>query len=149
VIGGLGALLLGGAAVAWLAVSPEPGGAERPVSPPAIGLSRAGIVLRHRGRKQAEIAAERVEVSADGQTAIFTGLPRAIVFVDDARLTATGGRIVFNRTTQDVRVEGGLRITTEQRETLTARSASWDHARQLVDLTGGVEVTFPLRRRGR
>ncbi len=148
-IGGLGALLLGGAAVVWLAASPEPGGAEREASPPAIGLSRAGIVLRHRGRKQAEIAAERVEVSADGQTAIFTGLPRAIVFVDDARLTATGGRIVFNRTTQDVRVEGGLRITTAQGETLTARSASWDQARQLVDLTGGVEVTFPLRRRGR
>ncbi len=152
-VAGAAVVLLAIAAAAWLAAAPEPGDpdrAERAVTPPATGISKAGIVVRHRGRKQAEIAAERVEVSADGRTTAFSGLPKVVVFEGDAPgLTVTGGRIVFDRRTQDVRVEGGLRITTVRGETLTARAASWDHEKQVMDLTGPVEVTFPLRRRTR
>lgn len=146
-IAGLAVALLGGAAAVWLVTSPEPAEPEQKVALPSTGISQAGIVLRQRGRKHAEIAAERVEVSADGRTTVFSGQPKVVVFEEDApRLTVTGNRIVYDRATQDVKVEGGLRVTTSQGETLTAPSASWDHRRQIMDLTGPVEVTFPLRR---
>ena len=143
----LAVALVGVTAAVWLAASTETPEPEPRVALPSTGISKAGIVLRQRGRKQAEIASERVEVSPDGRTTVFSGRPRVVVFEEDApRFTVTGNRIVYDRTTQDVRVEGGLRVTTSQGETLTAPSASWDQRTQVMDLAGPVEVTFPLRR---
>lgn len=139
--------LAGVAVAAWLAVSTEAPEPEPRAALPSTGISKAGIVLRQRGRKQAEIAAERVEMLSDGRTTVFSGRPRVVIFQEDmSRLTVTGNRIVYDRTTQDVKVEGGLRVTTSQGETLTAPSASWDQRTQVMDLAGPVEVTFPLRR---
>ncbi|MGQ0548478.1 MAG: LPS export ABC transporter periplasmic protein LptC [Armatimonadota bacterium] len=143
----LGVALLGVAGAVWLTASSEPAEPEPKVALPSTGISHASIVLRQRGRKQAEIAAERVEVSPDGRTTVFSGRPKVVVFEEDAaRLTMTGNRIVYDRATQDVKVEGSLRVTTSEGETLNAPSASWDHRKQIMDLTGPVEVTFPLRR---
>jgi hypothetical protein len=139
--------LLGGAAALWFAGTPEPGTLSPAVKPPATAVTKAGIVLRHRGRKQAAIEAERVEVSADGRTTLFLGQPRVVVYEGEVpSLTVTGMRIRFDRATQDVRVEGGLRVTTVRGETLTARAASWDPRQQVMDLSGPVEATFPLKR---
>ncbi len=144
---GVAVALLGAAAAAWLAASSEAPAPEPRVALPSTAISKAGIVLRQRGRKQAEIAADRVEMLSDGRTTVFSGRPRVVVFQDDApRLTVTGDRIVYDRATQDVKLEGGLRVVTSQGETLTAPSASWDQRKQIMELTGPVEVTFPLRR---
>lgn len=132
---------------AWLLLVPEPGRTGRSTTTPSVALRHAGIVLRHRGEKQAEIKADRVEVSADGTTTTFTGAPRAQVFVEGRpTLLFTADRVVLNRSTQDVRVEGGIRITTARGETITAPRASWQHEAGVLDLVDGVEVRFPIER---
>jgi lipopolysaccharide export system protein LptC len=145
-LGVLGILLII-AAAAWEMAAPERGGPEGRPEPVAVRVSEATIVLRDRGAKQAEIAADRVELSADRQTTTFTGQPRAVIYIGGVRaMTATGGRIVLQRQGQAVKVEGGLRIVTEHGETLSARTATWDQESQVVDLIGDVQVTFPIRR---
>ena len=129
------------AAGAWLMATPDQAGPDRTVVPPSVAVSKASIVLRHRGQKQAEIASERVEVSADGRLATFTGAPQAVLFDDgQPALTVTGSRMVFDRQSRDVTVDGGLRITTSRGYALRAPSGAWNQQAQVVDLTGGVEV---------
>ena len=138
------ALIMAGAA-AWLLLVPEPGGIRRSPATPSVGLRHAAITLRQRGQKQAEIAADRVEVSADGRTATFAGSPRAKVFVGGrSELVLTADRVELDRVTSDVRVEGGIRITTARGETITAPRASWKQDTGVLDLLGGVEVRFPV-----
>lgn len=125
----------------WLAVVPD---APPPSGPPApsVAVSRASIVLRHRGQKQAEIAANRVEVSADGRQTIFTGSPQAVWFDrEQPALTARGRRIVYDRASRDLTVEGDLHIATRGGYDLRAPSATWSQQAQVVDLAGGVEVS--------
>ena len=106
------ALIMAGAA-AWLFFVPEPGRVGRSPATPSVGLRHAAITLRQRGQKQAEIVADRVEVSADGRTATFAGSPRARVFVGGrTALVLTADRVELDRVTSDVRVEGGIQITT-------------------------------------
>lgn len=130
---------------AWLLLVPEPGRGGRSPATPSVGLRRAAITLRHRGQKQAEIAADRVEVSADGRTATFAGSPRAQVFVGGrAALTLTADRVEFDRATSDVRVDGGIVITTSRGEVITAPRGTWEQATGVLDLLDGVEVRFPV-----
>jgi hypothetical protein len=134
------------AAAAWEMAAPDRSVPDRRPERVAVRVSEASIVLRNGGAKQAEIAADRVELSADRQTTTLTGRPRAVIYIGGApAMTATGGRIVVLRQGQTVRVEGGLRIVTDKGETLSARAATWDQASQVVDLTGDVEITFPIR----
>lgn len=143
-LAGIGASLV----FLWKAEQPRP--AEPAATPKAVAvrISQATVVVRHQGKRQAEISADHIEVSADQRTATFTGRSRVVVYVGDkAALTVTGERIVLDRHTQDVRVEGGLRITTPQGISLVAQWAFWDQATQVVNLVGGVELTFPVRRR--
>ncbi|OFX29609.1 MAG: hypothetical protein A2Z07_09760 [Armatimonadetes bacterium RBG_16_67_12] len=107
----------------------------------------AKLVVRHQGVRQAEIEADRVEVSADRRTTTFTGRSRMVLFAGDLPvLAATGERITYDRSTQGVRAEGGLRLTTPDGATLVARTATWDAQSQVIVLAGDVQVTFPLRR---
>lgn len=138
------ALLMAGAAT-WLLLVPEPGRVGRSPATPSVGLKHAAIILRQRGQKQAEIAADRVEVSADGRTATFAGSPRARVFVGGrSALVLTADRVELDRVTSDVRVEGGIQITTSRGEVITAPRASWKQETGVLDLLDGVEVRFPV-----
>ena len=71
---------------------------QTPGQPPAITLRGASIVLRHHGQKQAEVRADRVEVSRDLRYATFTGNPTVAVF-DAGRevLRVRGTSIVLDR----------------------------------------------------
>ncbi len=141
-------LLIAGTS-AWLLLVPEPGRVARSSATPSVGLRNAGIVLRHRGEKQAQITAERVEVGADGRLTTFTGSPRAEVFVEGrSTMVLTADRVVLDRSTQDVRVEGSIRITTTRGEIISAPRASWKQETGVLDLVDGVEVRFPIERRG-
>jgi len=138
------ALVMAGAA-AWLLFGPEPGRVGRSPATPSVGLRGAAITLRHRGQKQAEIAADRIEVSADGRTATFAGSPRAQVFVGGRpELVLTADRVELDRVTSDVRVEGGIQITTSRGEVITAPRAFWKQGTGVLDLVDGVEVRFPV-----
>jgi lipopolysaccharide assembly outer membrane protein LptD (OstA) len=141
------AVLMAGAAV-WLLIVPEPGRVGRSPATPSIGLRHAAITVRQRGQKQAEIAADRVEVSADGHTTTFAGSPRARVFVGgQSALVLTADRVEYDRATSDVRVEGGIRITTSRGEVITAPRALWKQSTGVLELIDGVEVRFPLEGR--
>ncbi len=145
-LGGLVLVLAAAAGVWWIAHTDQLD-AERPPEPVALRVTDATIVLRHQGAKQAEITADRVEVSADRQVTTFTGRTRAVFFEGDApSLTLTGGRIIYDRTRQAVRVEGGLSITTARGETLRAQAGTWDQESEAVELFGEVEAVFPLVR---
>lgn len=125
----------------WLAHSPSPAVPE-PAKQAAVRMSGAQIVLRQQGEKQAEITADRVEVSGDQRTTTFTGRPSAVIHLDGVpALTATGGRIVLDRQDGSVRIKGGLRITTVRGETLSAPDAAWNPATQVIELTGGVTAS--------
>src|SRR5256885_5230713 len=56
---------------------------------PAITLRGASIVLRHHGQKQAEVRADRVEVSRDLRYATFTGSPTVAVDRKSTRLNSS------------------------------------------------------------
>ncbi len=131
-------------AAAWLAWAPDPRDPE-PSPQAAVRISRAQIVLRQQGEKQAEITADRVEVSGDQRTTTFTGRPSAVIHLDGVpALTATGGRIVLDRQDGSVRIKGGLRIATTRNETLSAPEAAWNPATQVIELTGGVTASAAL-----
>jgi lipopolysaccharide transport protein LptA len=125
----------------WMAHSPGPTAPES-VPQAAVRMSRAQIVLRQQGEKQAEITADRVEVSGDQRTTTFTGRPSAVIHLNGVpALTATGGRIVLDRQDGSVRIKGGLRIVTVRGEILSAPDAAWNPATQVVELTGGVTAS--------
>ena len=128
----------------WLAHSPGPAVPE-PAKQAAVRMSGAQIVLRQQGEKQAEITADRVEVSGDQRTTTFTGRPSAVIHLDGVpALTATGGRIVLDRQDGSVRIKGGLRITTVRGRTLSAPDAAWNPSTQVIELTGGVTASAAL-----
>ncbi|MDR7420603.1 MAG: hypothetical protein QN178_17020 [Armatimonadota bacterium] len=143
----LTALAVGVAALAaWSLMQAERPVAEPVREPVSARLLDARLVVRHQGIRYAEITAQRVEVSADRRATTFTGRPRIVLYAGDRRvLVATGARMVYDRPTQAVRAEGGLRLTTPEGASLAARTAIWDPQSQVIELAGDVDVTFPYR----
>jgi hypothetical protein len=130
----------------WLLLTERPV-ADPPREPVSVRVLETKLVLRRQGVRQAEIEADRVEVSADRRTTTFIGRSRMVLyFGDQPALVATGGRIVYDRSTEDVRVVGGFHLATPEGVALVARTATWDARTQVIELVGDVEATFPLRR---
>jgi lipopolysaccharide assembly outer membrane protein LptD (OstA) len=131
---------------AWWLVRVERPVTEPPREPVSARLEQTRVIVRHQGTRQVEIEAGRVDVSAGRGAATFTGRPRVVLYAGDRPvLTATGERITYDRATQAVRAEGGLRLTTPDGALLVARAATWDAQLQVLELAGDVEVTFPFR----
>ena len=108
-------------------------------APAAIGLGKAELVLRHKGEKQAEVLAERVEVSRDLQYATFKGIPRAILYDrGQASLRLRADEIVLNRQTNDLLVRGDIEISSPQGDQLRAPEARWVAARQRLVFQRGI-----------
>ena len=151
----------------------RPNAVERmPAQFPAISLRQASIFLRHHGQKQAELYADRVEVSRDLRYATFTGNPTAVVFdVGREILRIRGSRIVLDRHSSDVTVHGPVEVVTPQGGRVSAGTAHWsnvtqqlvfqqavrmalgdqelmaeeltiDVGNQVLDLSGGVDIAF-------
>lgn len=167
--------LLVGVGLGWFLRRP-PAGENVGLSPqpPAIGLREAGIVLRHKGTKQAEVHAARAEVSRDLRYARFVGLANAVFYDNGAiALRFRTQEIIFDRRTNDLIVPGPLEITSPRGDRLLASEARWQHARgrlifskgvrmrvgdnevqasrlvvdaglRTFDLDGGVDIVFPL-----
>jgi LPS export ABC transporter protein LptC len=141
----------------------------------AIGLHQASIVVRRQGERQAEVRAERVSVSRDLRFATFSGAPRITVFSQEREaFRVRGSRIVLDRQTGDVSVQGPVEVVSARGERLMAGSARWIDATQhlvfeqrvtmaagdqevvaeqltidvrerTLDFSGAVEVAFRLR----
>lgn len=128
-------LVLAGRGILWLTRSSfiRVGSSEAQI--PAINLREARIVLRHEGERQAEIMAERVEVSRDLRYAKFLGRPTAIVFEHDHEALRLQAReIVFDRRTNDLTVAGPIEVTSPHGDRLNADSARWEAADQRLVL---------------
>jgi hypothetical protein len=139
------AIVAAGLSVWWLVrlERPVPGPPREPVS---ARLVQARVIVRHQGTRQAEIDAGQVDISVGRGAATFTGRPRIVLYAGDRPvLTATGERITYDRVTQAVRAEGGLRLTTPEGAVLVARAATWDAHSQVLELAGEVDVTFPFK----
>lgn len=132
--------------------------------------------MRHKGHKQAELSAERIEVTRDTRYARFKGIPRATLFHQGRpALHMRADEIVFDRRTDDLIVRGDIRITSTRGDTLRAPEARWvaavqrlvfprgtalqigrnevrarrltvDLALQTLELEGDVDISFVLER---
>jgi LPS export ABC transporter protein LptC len=97
----------------------------------AIGLHQASIVVRHQGERQAEVHAERVTVSRDLRYATFSGAPRIIAFSQGREVfRVRGSRIVLDRQTGDVSVQGPVEVVSARGERLMAGTGRWIDATQ-------------------
>lgn len=136
-----------GWSVAWsrrapapVAVVPTP--AATP-APPGVAIRGAALVLRHQGKRQVEVRADRVEVSADARLARFRGIRQATLYRDGApALHLRAREIVLDRATDDFTVLGDLEITTPQGDRMRAPEARWSAARRTLTFPRGVDVTI-------
>jgi lipopolysaccharide export system protein LptC len=125
------AALLFAIAVGWSLRPLQQPGAQQPTQFLALGLHRASIVVRHQGERQAEVRAERVEVSRDLRYATFSGIPTITVFFQEREaFYVRGSRIVLDRQTGDVAVQGPVEVASMQGERLMAGTARWTSAEQ-------------------
>jgi LPS export ABC transporter protein LptC len=168
------AALLFAIGVGWSLRAPLQQGAQLPQLP-ALSLHQASIVVRHQGERQAEVRAERVEVSRDLRYATFSGIPTITVFSQEHEaFYVRGSRIVLDRQTGDVAVQGPVEVASTQGERLVAGTARWTSAaeqlvfeqhvtmatsdqelvaeqlaidvrQQTMDFSGAVDVAFRLK----
>ena len=125
------AALLFGFAVGWFLRHPPHPAAPQPTQFAAISLHQASIVVRHQGERQAEVRAESVEVSRDLRYATFSGIPTITVFSQGREAFYVGGsRIVLDRQTGDVVVQGPVEVASVRGEHLMAGTARWTNATQ-------------------
>jgi LPS export ABC transporter protein LptC len=118
-------------AVGWSMRAPPQTGAQQPPQFVAIGLHQASIIVRHQGERQAEVRAERVEVSRDLRYVTFSGIPTITVFSQErGAFYVRGSRIVLDRQTGDVAVQGPVEVASTQGERLMAGTARWNSAAQ-------------------
>lgn len=104
-------------------------------------------MLRHQGEKQAEVTAERVEVSADARFAHFRGVSRATLYREGAPVLHLRAReIVLDRRTQDLTVRGDIEILSAQGDRMLAPEARWSAARHTLTFPRGVEVKIGRHR---
>lgn len=136
--------LLAGAVVGWAMRQPPAREPERAtLSPVAISLKQAGIVLRHQGQTQAEVRADRVEVNRDMRQVTFAGNPTVVVFNQgEEPLEIHGRKILFDRQTSDVTVQGPVELVSVRGHRLTAGIARWVQATQQLIFEQGVTMTL-------
>jgi LPS export ABC transporter protein LptC len=136
------AALLFALAVGWSLRHPPQPDAQELTQFAAIGLHQASIVVRHEGERQAEVRAERVEVSRDLRYATFSGIPTITMFSQDREaFRVRGSRIVLDRQTGDVVVQGPVEVASMRGERLMAGAASWTNAAQQLVFEQHVTMT--------
>lgn len=118
---------------------PGPSPDRQAPAPHAIEGRAAKIVLRHQGEKQVEVTAGRVEVSRDLYQARFQDAMSAIVYDRgeiSARIRAD--ELVLDRQTNDFVVKGRIELTSAAGDRLVASEARWLHNKQRLLFTSGV-----------
>jgi lipopolysaccharide export system protein LptC len=113
------------------------------LSPTAIDLKQATIVLRHEGQTQAELRADRVEVSRDLRYATFVGNPTVVVLDQGQGTWQVGGHeIILDRQTSDVTVLGPVELASVRGGRLKAGQVRWLQAAQQLVFDQGVTMTW-------
>lgn len=148
------AVALIGVGVAARRAAPPPGAGGRtpppaalrpspiPAPPPlALNIRGASLVVRRAGQKQAEVQAERVEVSRDLRFARFAGVARVTIY-DHGRVVVRGAadEILLDRRTDDLRARGRVELTSPAGYRLTTAEVSWIAAEQRLVFPAGIAV---------
>jgi hypothetical protein len=119
----------------------RPDGEQAATPRPPVELRDVAIVLRHAGHKQGEVRAERVTVSQDHRSISLTGRPRLTLISDSGdTVHAQGVRIVIDRDTGDVTVDGPVHATTSRGDQVVAGAARWNNRTRILELRSGVRM---------
>jgi len=146
----VGVALAVGAFIGWHARRPPPPPVPRPASTPSpasVAIREAALVLRHQGKKQAEVWAEQVEVSADARFTRFRGISQATLYRDGTpALRLRAREIVLDRRTEDLTALGDIEIVSAQGDRMLASEARWSAAQRTLTFPRGVEITIGRHR---
>ncbi|MDR7400110.1 MAG: hypothetical protein QN144_12485 [Armatimonadota bacterium] len=139
-----GALVLAGlvgAGYLWAAGSArtdQP--AAVPSAPVRLEARQTRLVVRHEGRPQVELQAQRVEVSPDLMRATLEDVRRAVVFREGQEfLYVRARRIVLNRSTQNFVATGGVEVTSPKGDWLKAPELVYHNDRAVLSFPKGAE----------
>ncbi len=98
------------------------------------------MVVRHRGRPQAELRAERARVSPDFRRAQLEGVRRAAVLREGRPyLWVRADRVVFDRVTQNFEATGRVEVTSPEGDWLRAPYMVYRSDRAVLAFPRGVE----------
>lgn len=124
------------------AASPQAASPATPSS--AVQLRGTSLVLRQGGVKQAEVRADRVEVSRDLRYARFAGSARVTLYDHGAvALQARADEVVLDRQSNDLTARGHLVLQAPSGYRLSAPEALWSQATQRLTFPAGAEMRTP------
>lgn len=132
---------LAGAGYLWAARSAR---TDQPVAFPSapvrLEAQQTRLVVRHEGRPQVDLQAQRVEVSPDLMSATLEDVRRAVVFREGQEfLYVRARRIVLNRSTQNFVATGGVEVTSPKGDWLKAPELVYHNDRAVLSFPKGVE----------
>ena len=114
--------------------------AAAPPAPVRLEAQRTRLVIRHQGRPQVDLRAQRVEVSPDLMTATLQDVRRAVVFREGREfLYVHARRIVLNRQTQNFVATGGVEVTSPKGDWLKAPELVYHNDRAVLAFPKGAE----------
>lgn len=111
-----------------------------PPAPVRLEAQQTRLVVRHEGRPQVDLQAQRVEVSPDLMSATLEDVRRAVVFREGQEfLYVRARRIVLNRQTQNFVATGGVEVTSPKGDWLKAPELVYHNDRAVLSFPRGVE----------
>lgn len=114
--------------------------ASQPSPPVRLEARQARVVVRHEGKPQVDLEAQRVEVSPDLMSATLEDVRRAVVFREGQEfLYVRARRIVLNRQTQNFVATGGVEVTSPKGDWLRAPELVYHNDRAVLSFPKGVE----------
>lgn len=137
----LAGLALLGAGYLWAAgVAREQAPQPQAPLPVRLEAQQTRLVVRHEGKPQVDLQAQRVEVSPDLLTATLEDVRRAVVFRDGQEfLYVRARRVVLNRSTQNFVATGGVEVTSPRGDWLRAPELVYQNDRAVLSFPKGVE----------
>lgn len=125
----------------WAVQSSRADGTVAPPAPPVrLEARETRVVVRHEGKPQVDLQAERVEVSPDLMSATLEDVRRAVVFREGREfLYVRAQRIVLNRQTQNFLATGGVEVTSPKGDWLRAPELVYHNDRAVLSFPKGVE----------
>ncbi|GBD29367.1 hypothetical protein HRbin32_00455 [bacterium HR32] len=139
--GALALAALAGAGYLWAARSARTDQSVAvPSAPVRLEARQTRLVVRHEGRPQVDLQAQRVEVSPDLMSATLEDVRRAVVFREGQEfLYVRARRIVLNRQTQNFVATGGVEVTSPKGDWLRAPELVYHNDRAVLSFPKGVE----------
>ncbi len=133
-------LALLGAGYLWAATASRED--HRPTSgtPVRLEAEKTRLVVRHGGKPQVDLRAQRVQISPDLMRVSLEDVGRAVVFRESEEfLYVKAARVVLNRQTQNFVATGGVQVTSPRGDWLRAPELIYQNDRAVLSFPKGVE----------